>query len=62
MLLRVADAAVAAVTPQLVAEVLNAVGLCLRANFALKGRRRGEERRGEERRGEERRGENMVNL
>ena len=36
--------------PQLVAKVLNTVSLCLRPNFTLREKRRGEERRREERR------------
>ncbi len=54
MLLRVGNAAVTPVPPQLVAEVLNTVSLRLRTNLALRRERREQERWGEERRGEER--------
>lgn len=57
MLLRVGNATVTPVPPQLVAEVLDAVGLCLRTNFALRRENsRGEERTLEEIRGENRKG------
>lgn len=40
MLLRIGDLPVAPVPPQLVAEVLYAVGLCLRTDFTLRGEQR----------------------
>lgn len=50
MLLRVGKAPVTPVPPQLVAEVLDTVGLCLGTNFALRGveRERGRRRGGGE--------------
>lgn len=52
MLLRICNTAVTPVPPQLVAEVLDTVSLCLRTYFALRGEEKEKEK--EERRGEER--------